>query len=332
MITTAAPGLRLAVIAALFSFSAGPVGVVVQKWLVASISPFFIVAVQMSVGAIMLWTLRAAAFPKTDVPHSAILKGLGLGILHPGGFMIVYAAASGRLDSVTAVLLLALVPAFVAIGGRVVLKEALRPVILIGIVISLAGLVVLVSERDVTGANQPFGFFLGIVGLILASGSVITGRALNKGAVLPWFVLAPLQVTGAAIAAWVGVLVTGAAASLTAIADNFWAFAYLGFGMTAASYFAYNFALSRLPAPTLGLLSAAGPGVGALAAAIIFSTAIGPVAGSGIAIILAGAALPSAWGLWTARRLVARLEPAPDAPDTPTPPVANIQPNPRSTS
>ena len=284
---------RGAVFAALFCFSAGPVGVVVQKWLVTDFNPFLIVGIQMLGGATVLWLIRYAAFASSGVPLSALLKGLGLGILHPGGFMIVYTTASGRLDSVTAVLLLALVPALVAIGGRLVLKETLRPIVLAGIVVSLAGLVVLVWDREITGANEPLGFLLGGLGLILASGSVIAGRALNTGAILPWFLLAPLQVTGAALVAWIGVFAMGATIPPAAIAANAGAFLYLALGMTAASYLAYNFALSRLSTPAPGLLSSAGPGVGALAAALIFVTPLGHTAMAGVALTLLGAALPS---------------------------------------
>ena len=290
-----------AIAAALFCFSAGPVGVVVQRLLVAELSPFLIVAMQMSIGAFVLWLVRAL-FPAVKVPGSVVLKGLALGLIHPGAFMIIYTAASGRLDSITAVLLLALVPALVAVGGRIILKETLKPVVLIGIAVSIAGIVVLVSERQVTGENSVLGFALAVIGLAVASGSVIAGRAFNTGAVLPWFLLAPLQVTGAAAAAWVGVLATGVRVDPSAMIPHWQAFAYLAFGMTAASYFAYNFALSRLPTPTLGLLSAAGPGVGALAASVIFATRIEPVEAIGIAIILAGAALPPAWGLILRRR------------------------------
>ena len=85
----AAPGpSALPVAAALFCFSAGPVGVAVQKLLVASFGPFLIIAVQMTLGAIVLWALRLA-FPAATVPRSAVLKGLALGALHPGAFMIV---------------------------------------------------------------------------------------------------------------------------------------------------------------------------------------------------------------------------------------------------
>lgn len=285
-------GARLAMCAALFSFSAGPVGVVVQKWLVTAFSPFLIVALQMTGGAIVLWVVRHLAFPAVDLRRSAILKGLALGILHPGAFMIIYTTASARLDSVTSVLLLSLVPGLVAVGGRVILEETLRPVVLVGIAVSLIGLVILVSERDVTGANQPSGFALGIVGLAIASGSVLVGRAFNTGGVIPWFVLAPLQATGAGLVSCAGVAFTGAHISAAALAANASAFLYLVLGMTAASYFAYNFALSRLPTPMIGLLAATGPGVGAIAAAIIFATPVGPVALFGITVILSGAALP----------------------------------------
>lgn len=300
---THAAGVPVAAIAAaLFCFSAGPVGVVVQRLLVAEFSAFLIVATQMSIGAAVLWLVRAL-FPAVQVPKSAVLKGLALGLIHPGAFMIIYTAASGQLDSITAVLLLALVPALVAIGGRLILKETLKPVVLIGIAVSIAGIVVLVSERQVIGENSILGFALAAIGLAVASGSVVAGRAFNTGAVLPWFLLAPLQVTGAAAAAWVGVLATGVRFDASTMIVHWQAFAYLAFGMTAASYFAYNFALSRLPTPTVGLLSAAGPGVGALAASAVFATRVGPVEAIGIAIILAGAALPPAWGLILRRRV-----------------------------
>ncbi|MEJ6402869.1 DMT family transporter [Yoonia sp. 2307UL14-13] len=297
-------GAALGILAALLSFSLGPVGVVVQKWLVASFSPFLIIAIQATGGAVLLWLVRWLLFPKASVGPRAILMGLALGILHPGAFMIVYTAASGGLDSVTAVLLLALGPAFIAVGGRLILRETLRPVVLMGICVSLIGLVVLISERETTGANTPMGFALGGLGLLLTSGAMIAGRAFNTGAVMPWFVLAPLQVTGGAIVAWIGTFLTGATLDPAALATEVPAFLYLIVGMTAVSYLAYNFALSRLPTPILGLLAAGAPGIGALAASVIFDTPIGPTAILGIAIILFGAALPPLWKIvaWPPRR------------------------------
>ncbi|MEM7675227.1 MAG: DMT family transporter [Myxococcota bacterium] len=199
---------RPAALAALFCFSAGPVGVAVQRLLAADFAPSFIVAVQMTLGAAVLWALRPL-FPHSHASRMARMKGLALGALHPGLFMIVFTAASARLDAVTGVLLLALMPAAVAVGGRIVLGEALRAPVLIGIAVSIAGLLVLVSERKATGISQLSGYALSLLGLALAAGGVIGGRTINTGVVLPWFPLAPLQVTGAALVAWIGVLGTG---------------------------------------------------------------------------------------------------------------------------
>ena len=287
--------------AALFCFSAGPVGLVVQRYLVASFDPSTIVALQMTVGAAVLWIVRAS-LPRRVLPVSAYGKGLALGMVHPGGFMIVYAAASARLDSITAVLAVALAPGAVALLGRLALKEPLKPVVLVGLAVSFAGMVLLVSDRDATGENQLSGILLAAVGLSLAAGGVVIGRALNTGAVLPWFVLAPLQVSGAGLVAWVGVFLFGPPVSLGPVLADWAAFAYLALGMTAASYFAYNFALSRLPTPQLGLLAAAGPGVGAIAAAIIFDQSLSNLAILGIGVVLFGAALPSLKAILMDRR------------------------------
>ena len=290
----------LAIAAALLCFSAGPIGIAVQKLLVATLSPFFIVAVQMTLGAAILWLIRLA-FPARPVPRSAIAKGLALGVLHPGAFMIVYATASANLDSLTAVLLLAFVPALVAIGGRIALGEALKPAVMIGIIVCTFGLGVLAAGRESTGDTTALGLFLGLTGLAIAASGVIAARALNTGAILPWFLLAPLQVTGAAITSWLGVLATGVPIDASRITENAAAFAYLAIGMTATGYLTYNFAVSRLTTPTLGLLSATGPGIGAIAAAILFGTAITLSEAAGIAIILAGSALPPLWALFEKR-------------------------------
>lgn len=311
--TAAAPPLA-ATAAILFCSSAGPVGIGVQKLLVASFNPFLIIAVQMSVGAVTLWLVRLAirhsAAPPPPPPPAAWAKGLLLGVLHPGAFMITFTAASARLDSITAVLVVALMPALVAVFGRVILKETLRPVVMIGILVSLMGLVILVSERQVTGENEPLGFVLGAMALVLAALGAVAGRAMYTGdggaTPLPWHLLAPLQVTGAAIVAWLGVGGLGIEVDVSAIASAWVPFAYLTFGMTAASYLAYNYALSELPMAKMGLLASAGPGVGAIAAAFLFDTSLGPVAVAGILIILLGAALPSVSAVLAPRRRAAQ--------------------------
>lgn len=288
--------LALPILGALFAFSAGPVGLVVQKYLVTSYAPPVIVLIQMTLGALVLWMARSF-FPKVPLPLSAYAKGLALGAVQPGLLMIILTSAGARLDSVTFVLLAALMPGAVAVMGRLFLKEKLSVWVLIGLLVSFAGMVVLVIVRERTGDNQPLGFALAGLGLLIGAGGITIGRAINTSATMPWFVLAPLQVTGACLAAWAVVLVLGMDLPTTVAPREIIAFAYLGLGMTAISYFVFNFALSRLPVVHIGLIAAAGPGVGTVAAAMIFQQTLEPIAFVGIGVVLLGSALPALHGL-----------------------------------
>lgn len=288
--------LALPILGALFAFSAGPVGLVVQKYLVTSYAPPVIVLIQMTIGALALWMARSF-FPKVPLPLSAYAKGLALGAVQPGLLMIILTSAGARLDSVTFVLLAALMPGAVAIMGRLFLKEKLSVWVVIGLLVSFAGMVVLVIVRERTGDNQLLGFALAGLGLLIGAGGITIGRAINTSATMPWFVLAPLQVTGACLAAWAVVLVLGMDLPTTVAPRDIIAFAYLGLGMTAISYFVFNFALSRLPVVHIGLIAAAGPGMGTVAAAMIFQQTLEPIAFVGIGVVLLGSALPALHGL-----------------------------------
>ena len=278
-------------LAAAFCFSAGPVGLVVQKLLVATFSPFVIIAVQMIIGGCVLWFVSVLV-SRARIPVSAVGKGLALGVMHPGGFMILHTAASARLDAITLVLLTALFPTLTAVAARLVLKEPLKPTIVAGLMVSLTGLIILVSDRQATGESTIAGYLLAAAGMACATAGIIAGRKFNTGTVLPWYRLAPLQVTGAALTAGAGVVLLDLGVDLSAIADHRVPFAYLAVVMTAATYLAYNFALSRVPVPWLSIYIAAGPAVGTLAAVIIFDDSLTGTAVLGVAVILFGAALP----------------------------------------
>lgn len=283
-------------VAGLLSFSAGPVGLVVQRYLVESLAPPLIIAVQMSIGVVALWLIRLA-FPRAHLPLSAYLKGLALGFVQPGILMMLLTTAGSRLDSVTFVLMTALFPGMVALLGRILLKEALSRWVVVGLFVSFAGMIVVVFARDTTGENQVLGFALVALALIVGPAGIIAGRVINTTAIMPWYVLAPLQVSGAWLAACLaaGVLVFGYGATVPdSLSSSQWmAFAYLGLIMTALSFMTFNYALSRLTVVHIGLLAAAGPAAGTLAAAVIFRQVLGPLALLGIAVVLFGAALPA---------------------------------------
>ena len=70
---------------------------------------------------------------------------------------------------------------------------------------------------------------------------------------------------------------------------------------TAGGYFAYNFALPKMPVLQLGLISSIGPAAGAVAAAVIFDSPFGVRTAGGVVLIIAGTALPGLFALLRAR-------------------------------
>ncbi|GHC64197.1 DMT family transporter [Limoniibacter endophyticus] len=297
-------GASAPTLAAIFCFSAGPVGFAVQKYLAISLSPVVVIAVQMTIGAIILWTI---AFMRTTqaVPLKTKLKAVGVGALHPGIFMIIFTTASRQMDGVTANLLAALMPAIVGFLARIFLAEPLKLSTLAGMAVSFAGLVLVISERKMTGESTLYGFLLAALGFSFAAAGQIAGRALHTRVQVPWQVVATMQVSGAAGIAWLSVFAIGAQLDLAAIASEWIAFSYIGAVVMAAGYAAYNFALSRLPILQLGLLAAIGPAVGAISAAIIFDSPMGLPTMAGILVIVTGTALPSLLGFARHRQSVA---------------------------
>jgi drug/metabolite transporter (DMT)-like permease len=142
-----------------------------------------------------------------------------------------------------------------------------------------------------------------------ATSGVVAGRALNASAILPSHRVAALQVTGGAVVAGLGGLVFGFEADLHAAAGLWPAFAYLALVMTAASYLAYNFALSRVEVPWLSVYIAAGPAVGTIAAVVLLGETLRPVALAGVAVVLSGALLPPLVDLALRWRPASRAQP-----------------------
>ncbi|MBB3590851.1 putative blue pigment (indigoidine) exporter [Rhizobium sp. BK529] len=294
------PKSPAAVLAALFCFSAGPVGFAIQKYLTAWFSPASIIAVQMTIGAAALWAVMLL-LPWQRVSLSDRLKPFAVGIIHPGIFMITFTMASRSLDGVTLILLSAFMPAVVGLAARVFLGEPLKATTFIGMGVGFAGLLLVISERQMTGESSLAGYVTALLALCLAACGQLLGRALHTRSSVPWTVVATMQLTAAAVVAWVVAIVSGLGIGADDIGEHWMAFCYIGLVATAGGYFAYNFALSKMPVLQLGLISSIGPAAGAAAAAVIFDSPFGVRTAGGVAMIIAGTALPGLLALLRAR-------------------------------
>lgn len=287
-----------ATLSAIYCFSAGPVGFAIQKYLTAWFSPAAIIAVQMTTGALALWAVMLL-LPRQTVSLADRLKPFAVGIIHPGIFMIIFTMASRNLDGVTLILLGAFMPAVVGVAGRVFLGEPLKAITILGMGVGFPGLLLVISERRMTGENSLAGYVTALLALCLAACGQLIGRALHTRSTVPWTVVATMQVSGAATVAWVAAAASGSGIGADDVGEHWVAFAYIGLVATAGGYFAYNFALSKMPVLQLGLISSIGPAVGAVVAAVIFDSPFGLSTAGGVALIIAGTALP---GLLALRR------------------------------
>src|SRR5262245_4382439 len=129
-----------------------------------------------------LWVVRGSPWPSW-----ATSRELGL-LVTSGwlGFVLgdsLYFRALVILGAGRAALLMSLAPIFAALQARLFLGEKLGPIALLGIVLTLAGLVIVLGSRPQAGPRHPEGSPLaGVVCAMTAALVVSTGHILSRSA------------------------------------------------------------------------------------------------------------------------------------------------------
>jgi probable blue pigment (indigoidine) exporter len=277
-------------LAQLVSISVWSVGLVVQKSLTPAAGPGGILAVQFLAAAGLLWAglaLRRALPPLAP----ASLLPVAWGMFAPGLVLILSIAGAARTDGVSLMLMWGLVPLLVPLLARLMLGEPLHWSFPVAGLVGLGGMALLAADRVALGVGDPLGNLLVLGGVVCAAFSQVIGRRLNTGR-MPWYQVATLQVTGAALAATVLMLAAGHAAPNPADVRQLGAVVYLVLGMTVVNFLAFNLALARIRAAWVSLYVCLSPAIGALAAAALLGTPLRPIDLVGIAVASGAVALP----------------------------------------
>ncbi len=249
---------------------------------VDTLPPFLMAAVRFgSAGALLVgWSLlrdRRAFVPPTrrEWRDSAIVGGLLLG----GGMGLVAFGEQTVPSGITA-LLVALMPVWVAVFGRLMLGQRLPPLAVIGIVVGFLGIAILVGPTAVgaTGALEPTGLAAIIISPIAWSlGSLYASHR----AVLPRrpLVAAGVQMlAGSVVLAIMGTLsgeparFDPAAVSLPSMA----AFVYLAIVGSLVAFTVYGWLLRIAPLPLVATYAYVNPIVAVILGAIILHEPIEP--------------------------------------------------------
>ncbi|MQG76491.1 MAG: DMT family transporter [SAR202 cluster bacterium] len=176
-------------------------------------------------------------------------------------------------------------PILVAIGARLVLREAASPSVMVGIGMALfGGLVITVGDWDL-GDRRLYGDFLAFLGAVAVAGYYIAGRSLRERLSLFGYI-APVY-GGAAVILLVVVAVTGTAMTGFSL-ETYSYLALVGVLPQLVGHSSLNWSLGYLPATLVATAVMAEP-VGATLLAWVVLDEAPPVATvAGGALVLSG--------------------------------------------
>ncbi len=242
-----------------------------------------IAAARLTIASLLLapWGLRAANREEIRVLGR---KRIGLAVLS-GLFLAVHFAAwitSLEHTSVaSSVVLVTTTPLWVALLSPIVLKETLKPGVWVGMLLALAGGVIIAltnsCEIGLTGIRCPafgeffrgkamYGNFLALIGALMASGYILAGRQIRPALSLVSYTF--LVYGTASILLLVFVFISGQSFVGYSPMTYFW-FAALAVVPQLLGHSSFNYALRYVPAAFVSVALLGEP-VGSIILAFIF--------------------------------------------------------------
>jgi drug/metabolite transporter (DMT)-like permease len=263
------------------------------RFAIETIPPYVMSAARFLIAGGLILGIAIVSNPRAPRPTlRQVRDSVIVGTLLLGGGMGLVAWGEQTVPSSIAALLIALLPAWLAVLGRIFVGERIGRWVSVGIVIGVAGVAVLVGPWQAGGSLDPAGVAAILLSPVLwAAGSVFAAHRATQHP-------DPLRSTGiqmlggSAVLAVVAVLsgeLAGfepSAVSTTSLAG----LAYLILVGSLVGYTTYVWILGRAPLATVGTYAFVNPVVAVILGALIGGETIGPrvlVAGSMIVVAVA---------------------------------------------
>ena len=243
-------------------------------------------------GVLLAWSALRGGFGRLAVTRRELRDSFIVGTLLLCGGMGLVAVAEQTVPSGITALLIALMPAWVAVLGRIFYGERLVPMVVVGIVIGLVGVAVLVGP-SASGTLDPFGLLAVLASPILwGSGSLYSAHR----AKLPHdpVIASALQMLCAGVVAIVIALVIGEFRTFRPEAvsrDSLLGLVYLASVGSIVGYGAYTWLLRSAPLTKVTTYAYVNPVVAFILGAIVLGEAISVRTVIAAAIIVAAVAL-----------------------------------------
>ena len=260
-----------------------------------AIPPFAMVAIRFTIAGLAMLALCAAlarpalrSLTRRQI-RDQVIVGLALNV---GGLGVTSFGEQTIPSGITA-LLIALLPIWVAVIGRVIYKDRIAPLTAVGIAVGIIGVAILVSPRAGATGLDPLGLACILLSpLSWGGGSIWSQRRAATPADQRVAVTIQMLAGGAGGLIIATLLGEWGSVHLDALgSDVIFALAYL---ITVGSLIAYNIYTWLLRVAPFGLVSTyayVNPVVAVLAGSVILSEPISPQLIVGGAIVVAGVAI-----------------------------------------
>jgi DNA polymerase III epsilon subunit len=239
-------------------------------------------------------------------------RPLLMGTLDPGLVALLMVWGLNHTSVVNAAMFWALMPVLMPLAARLVLGEAVNPVVVIGAVLAFAGATVLVMTNQVSGEGDLFGDMLAICGVLCAAANALLARRVAQQQGRP-MVTTAWQMTMALLIAGLALLIFEQPAEALAHISSgpILLLAYLGLVATAGPFFLLNYALGRMPVGQTSLFACLVGPLSVPLAAIVLGETIQAMEIGAIAVVMLGVFLPTLLG----PAVLGRWRPAPARED-----------------
>jgi drug/metabolite transporter (DMT)-like permease len=262
---------------------------------VESIPAFLMGAARFVVAGCLLlaWTAAREGPSALRLSRRELGDSFVVGTALLGGGMGLVALGEQTVPSGITALLIALMPAWVAVLGWVFFRERLPRIVIVGIAVGLVGVAILVAPTSGSLTLDPGGLAAVLLSPISwAAGSLYAShRATLPGRPL---VATGFQMLGGAIALGVASLATGELGDFSPAAvssDSAWALLYLIVVGSLVGYTTYVWLLRVAPLPKIATYAYVNPIVAFILGAILLAEPIEPRVVVAAVVIVAGVAL-----------------------------------------
>lgn len=265
----------------------GLAGVGVRALFIAGASTFTVVVfrVGFAAGAVVLYGLAK----RISIDRDAWRRGAAIGVLRIGLAPVLFIGSLNFISAGFEALVITLVPVVTAVMARLILSERLRLSQVVGLLLGLAGTLLIVLAGDsglAEGGNVVLGAVLAFGGVLAGSLSGVISR-LHAPKHTTGELAIPMFASGFLVAAAIGFVVRDVDPG--SVPSGYWVLLVaLGLGSTLLPFVGTLYASKHVSATVVALTGYVAPLIGLVGGVVILDELITPAIAAGAVLTLMG--------------------------------------------